>query len=202
MLKFVESKIHNTAPRSGRRCGLRPVLWPLLASWVFWVGQGPVTAEPDISKEYQIKAAFLYNFTKFIEWPAGKFADSTAPIVIGVIGSNPFGTVLADMIKDRKVNGRSIQFREINSVSEVRGLHVLFVPAAETRFGQLAEALREGSVLGVGESEVLLSYGGAILFVQEGDKLRFEINLNSAERAKLKISSQLLKLSRKITRTP
>lgn len=94
-------------------------------------------------EKYQIKAAFLYNFTKFIEWPAEKFPDSAAPIVIGVIGSNPFGTVLADMIKDRKVNGRSIQFREINSVSEVRGLHVLFVPAAETRFGQLAEALRE-----------------------------------------------------------
>lgn len=160
-------------------------------------------AEPTVAKEYQIKAAFLYNFTKFVEWPAEKFATPTSPIVIGVLGANPFGTELAESIKDRKVNGRELQFRHITTVAEISGLHVLFVSDGEpARWAGLETALQSGAVLGVGETEALLRAGGAIRFALEGDKVRFEIDLLSAENARLKISSQLLKLARAVRRKP
>ncbi len=160
-------------------------------------------AEAVISKEYQVKAAFLYNFTKFVEWPEEKFTNASSPIVIGVLGRNPFGVELAEMIKDRKVNGHGIQFKQIDMVSEVKGLHVLFVSGGETnRFEGLEAALKEGSVLGVGESEAFLKRGGVIVFALEGDKVRFEIDMNSAASAKLKISAQLQKLARMVRKKP
>lgn len=156
-------------------------------------------AEPVVAKEYQIKAAFLYNFTKFVEWPEAKFAATNSPIVIGVLGRNPFGAALAETVRDRKVNGREIQVRQVNTVAEVRGLHVLFLGAAEPNgFEVLEAAVKEGAVLGVGESETFLQRGGTIRFVLEEDKVRFEVDLNSAERAQLKISAQLLKLARTV----
>jgi len=184
-------------------CRFGPVLLALSLLTVFSPGKPMAHAEPPVSKEYQVKAAFLYNFTKFVDWPPKKFAHAQAPIVIGVLGKNPFGTALVEMLKDRKVNGREIEFKPIDSVAEIRGLHVLFVTAGEaSRFTGLEPALRENSVLGVGESESFLSHGGAIIFALEGDKLRFEINMTSAERADVKISSQLQKLARKVIRQP
>jgi hypothetical protein len=175
----------------------------LLLSAILWPGQPATAAEPVVTKEYQVKAAFLYNFTKFVEWPAAKFADTNAPIVIGVLGRNPCGAVLAETIKDRKVNGRGIQVRQISTVAEVKGLHLLFITAAETsRFEGLAAALQESTVLGVGESEAFLTRGGTIMFALEEDKVRFEVDLNSAERAQLRVSAQLLKLARKVRKTP
>ena len=185
--------------RSGRWrgafCGLRL----LLLATACWPGLPAAAAEPASTKEYEVKAAFLYNFTKFVEWPEEKFAATNSPIVIGVLGRNPFGTALEEMIKNRKVNGRGIQLKQIDSVAEVPGLHVLFVSNGDSeRFAGLADALQEGSVLGVGESEALLKRGGAIMFALEGDKVRFELDINSAERARLKISAQLQKLARKV----
>ena len=195
----VQPKLRQTTPDRAQWRGIRTGLWALLLGAVLWHGQPAAAAEPAVSKEYQIKAAFLYNFTKFVEWPAGKVVGTNSPIVIGVLGRNPFGAALAETIKDRKVNGREIQIKQINSVSEVKGLHVLFVSAGETqRFEGLEDALKEGSVLGVGESEAFLKRGGMIVFALEDDKVRFEIDMNSAERAKLKISSQLQKLARTV----
>lgn len=189
-------------PGSWWRVGLCRWL-ALLLSAVLWPGQPATAAEPVVTKEYQVKAAFLYNFTKFVEWPAEKFADAKAPIIIGVLGLNPCGAVLAETIKDRKVNGRGIQVRQISTVAEVRELHLLFITVAETnRFEGLEAALREGAVLGVGESEAFLTRGGTIRFALEDDKVRFEIDLNSAERAQLRVSAQLLKLARKVRKTP
>lgn len=175
----------------------------LLFSAVLWHGQPATAAEPVVTKEYHVKAAFLYNFTKFVEWPAEKFADTNAPIIIGVLGLNPCGEVLAETVKDRKVNGRGIRVRQISTVAEVKELHLLFITAVETnRFEGLEAALREGAVLGVGESETFLTRGGTIRFALEDDKVRFEVDLDSAGRAQLKISAQLLKLARKVRRTP
>ncbi len=183
-------------PYGWHRGMLRGLVTLLLATFL-WHGQPANPAEPAVAKEYQVKAAFLYNFTKFVEWPEAKFADANAPIVIGVMGHNPFGTVLAEMVKERKVNGRGIQIKLIGSLAEIKGLHVLFISAAEAnRVEVLEAALKEGAVLGVGESDTFLLRGGTIRFVLEEDKVRFEIDLNSAERAQLKISSQLLRLAR------
>ncbi len=158
-----------------------------------------LAAEPVVAKEQQLKAAFLFNFTKFVEWPAGKFADANAPIRIGVLGSSSFGTAVAEAIKDRKVNGRELRFVPVNTVAEIKGLHALFVGVGEgEKLAGLGAALTAGCVLGVGESESFLRQGGTILLALEGDKVRFEIDLNCAERAHLKISAQLLKLARAV----
>ena len=197
----VQSQLPPKAPDSARWRGLSSALWAFLVSALLWPCQPTAAAELAVSKEYQIKAAFLYNFTKFVEWPAEKFEGTNAPIVIGVLGKNPFGAVLAETVKDRKVNGRGIVVKQIDSVSEVKGLHVLFVTTAEvSRFEGLGDALREGSVLGVNESEAFLKAGGTLMFALENDKVRFDIDMNSAERAKLKVSAQLQKLARSVRR--
>ena len=160
-------------------------------------------AQVPATKEYQIKAAFLFNFTKFIEWPAGCFADSNSPIVIGVIGKDPFGSELQDAVQGRKINGRSIVLKTIESIEQARAVHLLFIPSTEESQAALVlKGLGTSSVLTVGESEQFVSNDGIIHFVLEGDKVRFEINANSADRARLKISAQLQKLARPAPRKP
>lgn len=154
-----------------------------------------------ISREYQIKAAFLFNFTKFVEWPPKTFPDESSPIVIGVLGRNPFGGELDKIANGRTVNGRAVQVRLISTASEVFGVQVLFVPAGEESRLR-ASAWRNAPVVVVGESNSFAALGGLITFTREADKVRFSINLESADRAGLKISAQLLKLAADVHRTP
>ena len=157
-------------------------------------GHAARAANTEISKEYQLKAAFLYNFTKFIEWPAGSFADDTSPILIGVMGRNPFGDELENIVKDRTVNGRAIKVRLIRAADEVPAVQLLFVPAGEE--ASLARtAWKDTAVVAVGESAAFTALGGTITFVEEADKLRFEIDIAAAERGHVKISAQLQKLA-------
>jgi len=158
-------------------------------------------AETSVPKEYQIKAAFLYNFTKFVEWPDSAFADPNKPIVIGVLGPNPFGGELAKAIEGRKVNGRDLVLQTIQKVDDLKAVHVLFIGSEEDR--KLAEhlaALKGNPVLTVGETEIFAKRGGIITFSLEGDKVRFEINMESAEQGGLKISAQLQKLAKSVRR--
>lgn len=158
-------------------------------------------ADADVSKEYQVKAAFLYNFTKFVEWPRERFADATSPIVIGVLGRNPFGDVLGKIVQGRTVNGRALQVRLIARADELAAVHLLFVPAGEE--DRLpAAAWQNAAVVAVGESADFAAHGGTIIFTREADKVCFAINLASAGRAGLKISAQLLKLATDVRRKP
>jgi hypothetical protein len=156
-------------------------------------------AEPTISKEYQIKAAFLYNFTKFVEWPPERFASADAPIVIGVIGKHDLKDELATLVRDRKVNGRPITVVQLRSVSEIAGTHVVFITAGEeSRLDPLGGIWPPG-VLSVGESPRFAEMG-AVNFTKSGDKVRFEIDVSLAERGGLKISAQLQKLASAVRR--
>ena len=153
-----------------------------------------------IPKEYKLKAAFIYNFAKFVEWPAAAFPDTASPIVIGVLGRNPFGDELLNAVKNRKINGRSIHIRQVSTAAEASRTQVLFVSAGEERnFGALKNSLGAG-VLSVGESAAFASQGGTINFSLVEDKLRFEINMAAAHRSQLKISAQLLKLATNLHR--
>ena len=148
--------------------------------------------------EWQIKSAFIYNFTKFVEWPEG--GGATQPIVIGVLGEKELAQQLAAVVAGRNVNGRSIEVRPVRTVAEARATQLLFVTAAEeSRYAAMRSELAESPVLTVGETPSF-SVTGAIGFVQDGEKLRFEINVDIAERAHLKISSQLQKLAAAIRR--
>lgn len=154
-------------------------------------------ARAEISKEYEVKAAFLYNFAKFVEWPASRFATAESPLVIGVMGKNPFGDELAAMVQGRKVGGRDVVIVDVACNGDLRGVHMLFVAEGEERCVKAGAA---AGLLTVGESEIFSATGGMITFVPQGDKIRFTINLEAAERARLKLSSQLLKLASSVRR--
>lgn len=172
---------------------------PRIAGWrslllLGLLASGVVQAE--VTKEYQVKAAFLYNFTKFVEWPSQHFTDDQRPIVIGVLGRNPFGDELQKIIKGRNVNGRTITIRLIETPAEARSADIVFICAGEEKqLEGMWQELHDAGVLTVGESKTFADHGGMITFLVEGDKIRFAIDLTSSDRARLKISAQLLKLA-------
>lgn len=161
-------------------------------------------SQPPASKEYQLKAAFLYNFTKFVEWPAPTWLESKSPIVLGVFGGNPFGASLEQAVQGRSVNGRPLIVRTVTSVAEARSTHLLFVAAgvSDQDLRELQTAVAGLPVLTVGETTSFAKLGGMITFVLQEDKIRFEINVGSAQRAGLKISSQLQKLATTVRSSP
>jgi hypothetical protein len=171
--------------------------------WRGWalLGLAALPLRAEVSKENQLKAAFLYNFTKFVEWPARRFADENSPIVIGLLGRNPFEGELATIVHGRTVNGRPIQVKLIHTADEVSAVHLLFVPAGEESLLPAA-AWQKVAIVAVGESERFAAQGGTIVFTRERDKLRFEINMTAAERDGLRISSQLQKLAAAVVRRP
>ena len=162
---------------------------------LIFIACAAVVQGADVSREYQIKAAFLYNFAKFVEWPAARFENEDAPIVIGVLGDNPFGAELEKIVQDRKVNGRPVSIVMLNSPAEVKTVHLLFVSAGHERRFAGSEALKCPGVLTVGESQNFAAAGGTITFTMPDDKVKFEINMGSANCAELRISAQLLKLA-------
>jgi YfiR/HmsC-like len=159
------------------------------------VSAAPAQAASSV-KEAQIKAAFLYNFTKFIEWPQASFAPLTDTFVVGLFGDSSLQQVLERTVKDRRVNGRSIVVRRVVTPEEVQAVHLLFVEASEeARFADVWQRIAGSTVLLVGESPSFLGSGGCIRLILDEQRLRFEINASAAERARLRISSQLQKLA-------
>ena len=184
------------SPESGPR--------PARAKWRRWLVLLAFSAMPlhaDVAKEDQLKAAFLYNFTKFVEWPPDRFADETSPIVIGVFGPDQFARELEAAVAGRTVNGRAIAVRKLAKAGDARSAHAVFVDAtAEAELGELIAISSEAGVLTVGESPQFVASGGIINFTIEGDRVRFEINQAAGERAGLRISAQLLKLAKVVRR--
>jgi hypothetical protein len=169
----------------------------------FFAGLSSSQAADSVSKEYKIKAAYLYNFAKFVEWPADSFTNSQEPLVIGVFGQNPFGEELKAIAKDHKINGRDIVIKPVATLAEAGGVHLMFFGVTEDdQVAGMLAALKNSSVLTVGESEKFFAAGGMITFVREADKVRFEINAPAAEQHGVKISAQLLKLAKPIPPDP
>jgi len=147
--------------------------------------------------EYQIKAAFLYNFAKFIEWPAEAFPNAGAPIIIGVVGEDPFGDVLDQTIQGKTVNGRPLAVRRLKGGQGLKACHIIFIGSSEKKhLSQVLEDLKGSDILTVGETDRFTQLGGIINFIMDGDKVRFEINADTVERTRLKISSKLLTLAK------
>jgi hypothetical protein len=154
-----------------------------------------------ISKEYQLKAAFLYNFTKFVDWPAQRFVSDTSPIVIAIVGKNPFGTELDSLVSGRLVKGRPIDVVFLKSGEDISAAHIVFIPEGEEN--RLNATLFGASgILTVGESPAFSANGGIVCFTLINEKVRFEINQASSDKAGLRLSGQLLKLATAIRKTP
>ncbi len=147
--------------------------------------------------EYQVKAAYLFNFLKFVEWPEHTFADSLAPIVIGIVGGDPFGRSLPQVVIGKTVQGRDLVIREYREGEDLREAQILYINTSERKhLPQIFAGLRGASVLTVADMSGFLDAGGMIQFLSENDHVRFAINVDAARKAKLKISSRLLSLAR------
>jgi hypothetical protein len=149
------------------------------------------------SKEYQIKAAFLYNFAQFVDWPSATFANTNAPFYIGILGDDPFDGVLDETIQDETINGHKIVAVRSQRIEELKNCQIIFVSKSEKR--RVAEILTEldsKPILTVSEIEGFAQHGGGINFFLAGTKVRFEINPGAAQSDGLKISSQLLSLGK------
>ena len=161
-----------------------------------WAAPGGGDDSSPVS-EYRVKAAFLYNFAKFIEWPAEAFSGGGAPIHLCLVGEDPFGPLLEQTIQGKTAQGREMRIKRLKEGEDIRACHILFVSFAEDkRLAQIMERLDGASVLTVGETRNFTRLGGVITLVLEDNKVRFEVNLQSAERARLKVSSKLLTLAR------
>jgi hypothetical protein len=149
-----------------------------------------------VGMEYQTKAAFLFNFAKFVDWPQRKFTEPDSPLIIGVVGSDPFGGLLEEAVQDKRVNSRTVTICRVETLEELRKCHIVFVSRSEAeRLGPILSEVRGDNVLTVGETDKFISHGGIINFVMVGDTVRFEINDSAARHAGLKISSKLSSLA-------
>ncbi|SPE59119.1 conserved hypothetical protein [Verrucomicrobia bacterium] len=152
-------------------------------------------AEESMS-ESQVKALCLYNFAKYVEWPASAFPDSSTPITIGVLGTDALAETLRSVVKGKVLNGRPLAIQSLRTQEESRKCHVLFVSSAENkRLEEILRPIKSSPVLTVGEGGQFGQAGGMISFVVRGGKVRFEIDLGAANQTGLQISSKLLNLA-------
>jgi hypothetical protein len=147
--------------------------------------------------EYQVKAAFLLNFTKFVEWPSTAFAAADSPIAICVLGNDPFGKALDQIVAEEVVGGRKVVVRRIKEAPTPHACQALFVNGTGKEVLSDLSGLGPG-VLTIGEGEGFVRHGGMIAFVVENRRVRFGINETAAEAAGLKLSSKLLNVARSV----
>jgi hypothetical protein len=174
----------------------RPSLYArvcLLLAVLGW--SGPLhSAEIGRSREFHVKAVFLYNFAQFVGWPDEAFETPDSPLVIGILGLDPFGETLDAMVRGEKVNGHPLVVKRYRRIRDIDRCHILFISGSEgPRTEQVAEALRGKSVLSVCDWEGLARRGAMVRFVMERNRVRLQINLESAKAAGLNISSKLLR---------
>jgi hypothetical protein len=146
--------------------------------------------------EYQLKAAMLYNLTHFVEWPTSAYSNPQSPIELCILGRDPFGSFLTSTVLNQTVNGRSVRILHPQNQETVRGCHILYISSSERKTAvQIFSTLKGASVLTVGEMAQFATHGGMIQFALEDQQVRFDINLDAASQAGLKISSKLLVLA-------
>ena len=154
-----------------------------------------VHAESPPSREYVVKAAFLYNFAKFVKWPEATFPVTDKTISICILGKDPFGPAL-NTIEDKFLKGKKVVIRHVETLDQDEDCRIVFISNSEhEHFPQILDTLKYSNVLTVGDTDGFTKLGGILNFVLVEGKVRFEINVTAAEQAGLKISSQLLKLA-------
>jgi hypothetical protein len=174
----------------------RATLFLALSLMWFVLASGDGRAQNSPPTEYQIKAAFLFNFARFVQWPPKALADATSPMVIGVLGENPFHDDLERTMRGKSVDEHPLVVKEFHTLAEATNCHILFISASEkTRLPQILKTIKGSGVLTVGEMDHFTENGGMINFVMEGAKIRFQINNDAATSEGLKISSKLLALA-------
>lgn len=149
------------------------------------------------TKEYQVKAAFLFNFAQFVQWPTNAFPNAEAPFTIGILGDNPFGRALEETVRNESVQGHRIVVSHSQQLQDVEHCQMVFISKSERgHVGEILSRFAGRNILTVSELPGFANRGGVINFYPEGTKVRFEINAAAAQRERLKISSELLSLGK------
>jgi hypothetical protein len=149
------------------------------------------------TREYQVKAAFLYNFTQFVEWPDSAFASKDSPFIVATVGDDPFSGFLEKLTADKIAADRPIRIVHFDSPDHIAYCQVLFVPASQAgSIAVILDKVGQRPVLTVGETESFTSSGGTMRFFLEDNRMRFEINTDAAESSGIKVSAKLMKLAR------
>jgi hypothetical protein len=177
-----------------RRTGLGALLLMILALFL-----SPAARSQEVPAE-QLKAAFLYNFVRFVDWPTNALGPDTMPLTIGVIGSDKIASELSNLLKDKKAHNHPLVVKKFTLPAEAASCQAVFVADGDSkRAMQVVEATRDRPILLVGESDDFIKNGGMISIVQDEKlkKLGFDINQPAAEKSSLTISSHLLRLARK-----
>lgn len=145
----------------------------------------------------QVKAAFIYNFSLFVEWPSRAFEDENTPIVIGILGDDPFGESLDNALKGKLLNERGYQIKRSKWISDIADSHILYIsPSAVQDLKSILNRISGKAVLTIGDYPGLASKGVMVNFYIENEKVRFEINANAVREAQLNVSSKLLRLGK------
>lgn len=177
-----------------REVGTRAIGWTLwlLFGWVFCGGISIEAAEP--SKEYQLKSVLLWRLGQFTDWPTNAFESPTSPLVIGIVGENPFGDALALAVKDETAHGRQILVQPIHQMSELKNCHILYINEPNPRaLQQTLEVVGHRSILTVGDTEGFARVGGMVRFVTEHNKIKLRVNLGAVAAAHLTIDARVLR---------
>jgi hypothetical protein len=187
--------------------GRRRLNWPLL--WLAFMAAGgafvelpKLQAQHPKATEYEVKATYLYNFTRFVEWPAQGSPGQGDSFAICVLGENPFGPALQAAVAQETIGGKNIVAKQILATQDAANCRVLFISSSEDkRLKQILGSLGTASILTVSDLPKFAERGGMVQFVLEGNKVRFEVNPVTAERAGLTLSSELLKVAVNVRRS-
>jgi hypothetical protein len=156
----------------------------------------PSGGDASSAREFVVKAAFLYNFSQFAQWPDDAFASADAPFVIGIAGDDPFGGALEQAVRDKKAGGHPIVVEHCRDAASLRACHILYVSASEAE--NTDDILKKvgDTTLTVGDSDGFTAKGGAFRFLLDEKRVRFEVNIDVVKDLRLKVSAKLLKLAR------
>jgi hypothetical protein len=169
---------------------------------LFMAGSPGRAEEPSLP-EYQVKALFVFNFAKYVDWPQTAFANDSAPITIGLLGENKLRAHLEKVVEGKTIAGRKVLVRQIEKDEDCAACQILFVSASEKRrTGEILDQGKDRPVLTVGETERFAEQGGMIGFIKKDGKVRLQINLEAARRAKLQLNSKLLSVADTIMGKP
>ena len=163
-----------------------------------------VRAQQAKPSEYKVKAIYLYNFGKFVQWPEARATrEQPGPFLICVLGKDPFGSLLESTIKGEDVNGMNLSAKRVSNAADTAGCRILFISSSEAdRVGKILEELHSKPILTVSDIANFCDRGGMIQFELKEEKVRFAVNMTAAEKAGLTLSSQLVKVATSVRRNP
>jgi len=154
------------------------------------------SARAQVSREYQLKAVFLYNFAQFAEWPANTFAETNSPIVIGIVGPDPFGSALEETIRGETVAGHPLAVQHYPRAADIKACHMLFITQPAIReANEILNAVKGKPILTVSDADTAATGQIMIRFAVENNKVHFRINAEAARVANISLSSKLLRVA-------